>query len=156
MLNTSAGVVLKTLTVVLTMKTYPLSTAKLAQTLRILRSWKRWLPPLKWNTTPELRYQNLHCKFSVHLPNVDFPTSGRRFDEFETLTMLNLFDYFHRIINVKIHLHHSHVPGKIHGYVHNFCNMQVRENSQMQFSCIAHNVFGFDMFLLLKRIGLSV
>ena len=34
--------------------------------------------------------------------------------------------------------------------------MQVRENSQMQFSFIAHNVFVFDMFFLLKGIRISV
>ena len=54
-----------------------------------------------------------------------------------------------------IHLHHSHVTGKIIGYAHNFCNMKVSEN-QNQFSCIAHNFFGFDMFFLIKGIKLSV
>ena len=34
--------------------------------------------------------------------------------------------------------------------------MQVRENSQMQFSFIVHNFFGFDMFFLLKGIRISV
>ena len=38
--------------------------------------------------------------------------------EFETLTTANLFEYVHKIINVKIHLHHSHVTGKIFGYAH--------------------------------------
>ena len=53
-------------------------------------------------------------------------------------------------------MHHSQVTGKSQGYAHDFCNMQVRENSQMQLSFIAHNFFGFDMFFLLKGIRISV
>ena len=34
--------------------------------------------------------------------------------------------------------------------------MKVRENSQMQFSRITHNFFGFDIFFMLKGIWLSV
>ena len=79
---------------------------------------------------------------------MDFPHG--RFD-YETLTTLSL----HRIINVKTYLHHSHVTGKIIGYAHDFCNMKIREN-QNQFSCIVHNFFGFDMFILIKGIRLSV
>ena len=56
---------------------------------------------------------------------------------------------------MKIHLHHSHVAGKIHGYAHNFRNMKIRQN-QTQFSCTVRNFFGFDMFFVLKGIGLSV
>ena len=83
---------------------------------------------------------------------LDFLTAGSRFAEFETLTTLDLLEYIHRVINAKIDLHRSHVTGKIHGYAHNFCIMKRRENSQMQFSCIAHNFLGFDMFFLLKGI----
>ena len=83
---------------------------------------------------------------------MDFPHG--RFD-YETLTTLNFFESVHRIINVKIHLHHSHVTGKIIGYAHDFCNVKVRVN-QNQFSCIAHNFFGFGMFFLIKGIRLSV
>ena len=77
-----------------------------------------------------------------------------RFD-YETLITINFFESIHRLIIVKIHLHHSHVTGKIYGYAHDFCNMKVREN-QNQFSCIAHNFFGFDMLFLIKEIRLSV
>ena len=87
---------------------------------------------------------------------MDFLTAGSRFAEIETLTTLDLLEYIHRAINAKIDLHRSHVSGKIHGYAHNFCIMKRRENSQMQFSCIAHNFFGFDMFFLLKGIRLSL
>ena len=55
-------------------------------------------------------YQRLMC----------FPTA--KF-ECETVTTRNLFEFIHKIINVKINLHHSHITGKIIGYVHDFCNL---------------------------------
>ena len=87
-------------------------------------------------------YQRIMC----------FPTT--KFD-CETVTTRNLFEYVHKIINVKIHLHHSHGTGKIIGYVHDFCNLQVRENRDMV-PCIAHNFFKFDMIFFIKPIRLSV
>ena len=75
--------------------------------------------------------------------------------ECEMLTTKDLFENVHKIVNVKIHLHHSHVMGEIIGYVHDFCNCQVRENNEVV-SCIAHNFFKFDLFFLLKNIRLSV
>ena len=41
---------------------------------------------------------------------MDFPEG--RFD-YEILMAINFFESIHKIINVKIHLHHSHVTGKI-------------------------------------------
>ena len=35
--------------------------------------------------------------------------------EYETVTTTNLFISVHRIINAKIHLHHSHVTGEVKG-----------------------------------------
>ena len=75
--------------------------------------------------------------------------------ECETVTTTNFFRSVHRIINAKIHLHHSHVTGEVKGYVHDFCNWTVRENHNVV-PCIAHNFFKFDMFFLLKGIRLSV
>ena len=75
--------------------------------------------------------------------------------ECETVTTADLFQSVHRIINVKIHLHHSHVTGEIKGYGHDFCNWLVRENHDVV-PCVAHNFFKFDMFFLLKGIRLSV
>ena len=75
--------------------------------------------------------------------------------EYETVTTTNLFTSIHRIINAKIHLHHSHVTGEVKGYAHDFCNWTVRENNDVV-PCIAHNFFKFDMFFLLKGIRLSV
>ena len=75
--------------------------------------------------------------------------------ECETVTTVNLFLSVYRIINVKIHLHHSHVAGEIKGYAHDFCNWTIRENYDVV-PCIAHNFFKFDMFFLLKGLRLSV
>ena len=44
---------------------------------------------------------------------------------------------------------HSHVTGKIIGYVHDFCNWQVREN-KTEISVFAHNLFRFDAFFFFK------
>ena len=74
---------------------------------------------------------------------------------FDAVTTQDLFESVHRVVDVKLNLHHSHVTGKILGYAHNFCNMKVREN-QNQFFCIVHKFFGFDMFFLLKGIRLSM
>ena len=75
--------------------------------------------------------------------------------ECKTVTTVNLFQSVYRILNVKVHLHHSHVTGEIKGYAHDFCNWTVRENYDVV-PCIAHNFFKFDMFFLLKGIRLSV
>ena len=74
--------------------------------------------------------------------------------EFETVTTNNLFENVHKIINVKVHLHHSHVIGEVIGYANDFCNLKVRENKDV-ISCIAHNFFGFDIYFFLKAIRLS-
>ena len=47
------------------------------------------------------------------------------------MTTNNLFESVHKLVKVKIHLHHSHVTGEIIGYVHDFCNWVVRENSEV-------------------------
>ena len=83
---------------------------------------------------------------------MDFPQG--KFD-YKTVTTNDLFIYFHKIINVKIHLHHSHVAGKILGYAHDFCNEKVSENKDI-FYCITHSFFGFDIYFLLKGIRFSV
>ena len=87
----------------------------------------------------------------VYQKIMDFPQG--KFD-YETLTTHDLFVYVHKI-NVKIHLYHSHITGKILGYAHSFCNEKVRENKDV-FSCIAHNFFGFGIYFLIKGIIISV
>ena len=77
------------------------------------------------------------------------------FFESQAFTTNDLFDFVHKLINVKIHLHHSHITGEIKGYSHDFCNWIVRENRDVV-SCIAHNFFKFDFYFFLKNIRLSV
>ena len=88
----------------------------------------------------------------VYQKIMDFPRG--KFD-YETLTTHDLFIYVHKTINVKVHLHHSHVTGKILGYTHDFCNQKVTENKDVS-SCAAHNFFGFDIYFLIKGIRVSV
>ena len=83
---------------------------------------------------------------------MDFPQ--RRFD-YEPLTTNKLFDFVHKVINVKTHSHHSHIMGKIIDYGHDICNAKVRENKDI-LTNIAHNFLGFDMYFLIKEIKLSV
>ena len=73
---------------------------------------------------------------------MDFP---RGCFDYETLTTNDLFDSVHKIINVKTHLHHSHITGNIIGYAHDFYSAKVRKNNVM-LTCIAHNIFHSDMF----------
>ena len=83
---------------------------------------------------------------------MNFPSTSF---ESDTFTTKYLFEFVHKIINVKIHLHHSHVTGEIKGYSHDFCNWIVRENRDTV-PCIAHNFFKFDFYFLLKNLRLSV
>ena len=76
------------------------------------------------------------------------------FFESDAFTTNDLFDFVHKLINVKIHLHHSHITGEIKGYSHDFCNWIVIENKDVV-SCIAHNFFKFDFYFFLKNIRLS-
>ena len=77
---------------------------------------------------------------------INFPQSNFMFD---TITTNNFFRNVHRLIKVKVHLHHSHITGKILGYTHDFRNWNVRENKS-EIAMIAHNLFGFDMFFFIK------
>ena len=61
----------------------------------------------------------------------------------------------YQLLKVKIHLHRSHITGKIYGYVHDFFNWTAREN-KTELSVIAHNLFGFDAFYFLKGYQASV
>ena len=63
-------------------------------------------------------YQKIMC-----FPSTNF--------ECETVTTNDLFESVHKLVNVKIHLRHSHVTSEIIGYVHDFCNWEVRENNEV-------------------------
>ena len=51
---------------------------------------------------------------------------------------------------MKIHIHHSHITGKIIGYAHDFCNTKVTEKSSPDIPVIVHNLFAFDLHYFIK------
>ena len=55
------------------------------------------------------------------------------------------------IISNKGCLHYSHITGKVIRYVYQFCNEKVREN-YYKIPVIAHNLFRFDFFFLIKGL----
>ena len=63
----------------------------------------------------------------------------------------NFIENLKGIMNNTIHMHHSHINDEIIGYVHRYCNQKVRVNKS-KVSVIAHNLFRFDFFFLLKGI----
>ena len=89
---------------------------------------------------------NLKVYAFVYDTMIDFPASNFLYD---IITITNFFRNAHRLIKVKIHLHHSHITGKILGYSHDFCNWTVRKNKSAT-AAIAHDLFGFDMFFFIK------
>ena len=70
--------------------------------------------------------------------------------EYDTLTTDKFFIHMNRLIKGKVHLHNSHMTGKIFGYSHDFCNTSVIEKSRSEIPFVAHNFFGFDIFYYLK------
>ena len=89
---------------------------------------------------------NLKLYAFIYDSLIDFPKS--KFN-YETIATDNFFRYVHRLIKVKIHLHHSYVTAEIFGYLLYFCNWKVRENKN-EILLIADNLFGFDMFYFIK------
>ena len=55
----------------------------------------------------------------------------------------------------KVHIHHSHVTGEVIGYTHSCCNVKVRENKSKT-TVVAHNLFRFDFFFLIKGLRAGV
>ena len=70
--------------------------------------------------------------------------------QYETFTTDSFLIHVHRLIKIKVHLHHSHITSKILRYTHDFCNLRVKENI-FQIPVIAHNLFGFDLYYFIKR-----
>ena len=69
--------------------------------------------------------------------------------QYETFATNSIFFNVYRLIKMKVHLHHSHITGKIIGYAHNFCNVRVKENN-IEIPVIAHNLFVFDLDYFIK------
>ena len=78
---------------------------------------------------------------------IDFPRC--KFEQLKTITTKGMFTNFYRVINAKVHLHHSHVTGEISGFSHDFCNWKVREN-KIETPIIGHIFLGFDIFYMVK------
>ena len=70
--------------------------------------------------------------------------------QYETFTIKNVFIHVHRLIKMKVHLHHSHITGKIIGYSHDFCNTSVVEKPSPDIPVIVHNLFSFDLYYFIK------
>ena len=77
---------------------------------------------------------------------IDFPPCNFTYD---SVTCNNFFRNVHRLIKVKVHLHHSDMAGTMLGYAHDFCNWSVREK-KIEIPVIVHNLFSFDMFFFIK------
>ena len=78
---------------------------------------------------------------------MNFPSVN--FHEIKIVTTRGFMKEIYRVVNFKVHIHHSHVTGKIHGYSHDFCNWKVREN-QLFIPLIGHNFLGFDIYYMVK------
>ena len=70
--------------------------------------------------------------------------------EYDTVTSDRFFMHVHRLIKVKVHLHHSHVTSEILGHAHDFCITISIEKTRAEIPFVAHNFFGFDIFYFLK------
>ena len=77
---------------------------------------------------------------------VSFPPQS----QYDSLTTKKFFIHVHNFIKMKVHIHHSHVTGKINGYSHDFCNTRLIETEKPEIPCFAHNLFGFDFFYFIK------
>ena len=84
---------------------------------------------------------------------MNFPTT--KFDEIKTVSTPGFITALYIVINCKVHIHHSHVTGKIIGYAHDFCNWRVRENNYI-IPLIGHNFLGFDIYYMVKGFRASV
>ena len=99
---------------------------------------------VKKNNGNKIPKFNLKLYAFVYDTIIDFPESNFMYD---TIATANFFRNVHRLIKVKIHLHHSHITREILGYTHDFCNWTVHEYKS-EIAMIAHNLFGFVLHSL--------
>ena len=78
---------------------------------------------------------------------IDFPKT--KFDEIKTVTTRGFLGKIYKMLNSKVHLHHSHVTGEIFGHSHDYCNWKLREN-KLFIPLIGHNFLGLDIFYMVK------
>ena len=74
--------------------------------------------------------------------------------EFDVLKTCNFLKNIHKLQKDKIDLDHSRITSRICRYVHDFCNLKLRDK-ETQISCIALNMTGFNVYHILKAIRLS-
>ena len=74
--------------------------------------------------------------------------------EFQTIASTDFFESVYKIFNNEYNIDHLHVTGEIRGYVHQFCNLRLKENTET-ISCFAHNLFGFELYFIIKEIRIS-
>ena len=84
---------------------------------------------------------------------MNFPSV--KFDQIKTVTTDGFMKELYRVVNYKVHIHHSHVTGNIHGYSHDFCNWKIREN-QLFVLLIGHIFLGFGIYYMVKGYRSSV
>lgn len=90
-----------------------------------------------------LQSKNINKNGFVHMNIMKFPKTTFVTDG---TFLYNFLENVHNIIFGRETIHHSYITGEVSGYTHSFCNQKVRENKN-QISVIAHNLFGFDIFL---------
>ena len=102
---------------------------------------------VKHNKTMKIPKFTLQLYSFLYDSLVNFPSV--KFDEIKTATTRGFLKEVYRVVNFKVHIHHSHITGKIHGYSHDFCNWKTRENKPFVL-LIGHNFLGFDIYYMVK------
>ena len=108
---------------------------------------------VKHNKTTKMPKFTLQLYSFLYHCLMNFPAV--KFDEIKTVTTDGFMKELYRVVNYKVHIHHLHVTGKIHGYSHDFCNWKTREN-QLFVPLIGHNFLGFDIYYMVKGYRSSV
>ena len=108
---------------------------------------------VKYNKTMKIPKFTLQIYSSLYDCLMDFPEV--KFNEIKTVTTNAFMINLHRIINYKVHIHHSHVTGQIIGHAHDFCNWKIRENNIL-IPLIGHIFLGFNIYHMVKGYRSSV
>ena len=87
---------------------------------------------------------NLKFDAFVYDELVYFPKSDI---QYETFTTKKICIHVHRLIKIKVHLHHSHITGKIIGYSYDFYNTTIVKETSTDIPVIAHN-FSVSIYII--------
>ena len=102
---------------------------------------------VKYNKTMKMPKFTLQLYSFLYDCLMNFPSV--KFDEIKTVTTRGFLKEIYRVVNFKVHIHHSRITGKIYGYSHDFCNWKMREN-KLFVPLIGHNFLGFDIYYMVK------